>query len=260
MEKELEDPPILFYKLDMPYGQFSNFYGPHKKKRGCMLVKLCIDGEEWATTEHYYQAMKYKSSDTASIHTIEYMNLIKSSRTPGVATQLARQKLGGRWAWQQALTQTIQKYLDLGVCIRKDWESVKEEVMLKALVAKFGPDNPELMNLLLSTGNRRLVEHTSRDPYWGDGKDGNGQNRLGYLLELVRTMIRTNEPVTNEPVTNEPETNEPVKTKSVTNEPVTNEPVKTKSVKTKSVTNEPVKTKSVTSIQNYFTRLNQSPG
>ncbi len=227
--------------------------------------KLCIDGEEWATTEHYYQAMKYKSSNTASIHTIEYMNLIKSSHTPGVATQLARQKLGGRWAWQQALTQTIQKYLDLGVCIRKDWESVKEEVMLKALVAKFGPDNPELMNLLLSTGNRRLVEHTSRDPYWGDGKDGNGQNRLGYLLELVRTMIRTNEPVTNEPVTtksvtNESVTNESVKTKSVTNESVTNESVKTEPVKTKSVKTEPVKTKSVTSIQNYFTRLNQSPG
>lgn len=186
------DEPILFYALDMPYGQFSNFYGPHKKKRGCMLVKLCIDGEEWATTEHYYQAMKYKIDGDCSPHTVEYMNLIKSSRTPGVATQLARQKQGGRWAWQQALNETIQKYIDLGVCIRKDWDSVKEEVMLKALMVKFGPDNPELMQLLLGTGNRRIVEHSSRDPYWGDGKDGKGQNRLGYLLELVRTTIRAN--------------------------------------------------------------------
>ena len=60
--------------------------------------------------------------------------------------------------------------------------------MLTALRAKFS-GHPQLTRLLLDTGTRRLVEHTTNDSYWGDGGNGSGQNRLGHLLMQVRDEI-----------------------------------------------------------------------
>jgi len=57
--------------------------------------------------------------------------------------------------------------------------------MRKGLRLKFS-QNPHLLELLLSTGNRLLVEHTVNDNYWGDGGDGSGKNRLGHILMEVR--------------------------------------------------------------------------
>ena len=34
----------------------------------------------------------------------------------------------------------------------------------------------------METGDRKLIEHTDKDKYWGDGGDGKGENRLGILL------------------------------------------------------------------------------
>jgi ribA/ribD-fused uncharacterized protein len=44
--------------------------------------------------------------------------------------------------------------------------------------------------VLLGTGDAKLVEHTERDAYWGDGGDGSGQNRLGQILMQVRDELR----------------------------------------------------------------------
>lgn len=46
--------------------------------------------------------------------------------------------------------------------------------------------NPELRKRLLETGDRKIVEHTEEDSYWGDGGDGSGQNRLGVLYMKLR--------------------------------------------------------------------------
>ncbi|MAZ56127.1 MAG: swarming motility protein YbiA, partial [Flavobacteriales bacterium] len=43
---------------------------------------------------------------------------------------------------------------------------------------------------LLSTGDRELVEHTTRDSFWGDGGDGTGANQLGKGLMRIRTQLR----------------------------------------------------------------------
>ncbi len=71
---------------------------------------------------------------------------------------------------------------------RKNWESVKEQVMRKALRAKF-EQHPELRALLLATAPAKLVEHTENDAYWGDGGNGKGKNRLGYLLMELREQL-----------------------------------------------------------------------
>jgi hypothetical protein len=45
-------------------------------------------------------------------------------------------------------------------------------------------------NLLLSTGNAMIVEHTANDSYWGDGGDGSGLNMLGKVLMEIRNELR----------------------------------------------------------------------
>ena len=73
--------------------------------------------------------------------------------------------------------------------MRKGWsQGVKDVVMLKALRAKFN-QNDELKTMLLGTGEAKLVEHTEKDSYWGDGGDGSGENMLGKLLIQVRQEL-----------------------------------------------------------------------
>ena len=72
--------------------------------------------------------------------------------------------------------------------LRRDWESVKVSVMREALLAKF-EQHPQLRELLLSTADAKLVEHTERDDYWGDGGNGSGRNMLGQLLMEVRRRL-----------------------------------------------------------------------
>lgn len=68
---------------------------------------------------------------------------------------------------------------------RGDWYQVRESIMLEVLKAKF-QQHPELSELLLATGNAYLVEKSNRNPFWTDGGDGKGKNRLGELLMQVR--------------------------------------------------------------------------
>jgi ribA/ribD-fused uncharacterized protein len=61
--------------------------------------------------------------------------------------------------------------------------------MREAVLAKF-TQHPRLRELLLSTGDATLVEHTVNDRYWGDGGDGSGKNTLGQILLSVREQLR----------------------------------------------------------------------
>ena len=90
-----------------------------------------------------------------------------------------------------ALHPQAQKAKSLGASkefpIRHDWDTYREEVMRKALKAKF-EQNPELKQLLLSTQGRPLYEATT-DPYWGQGRTKKGKNRLGILLMELRDSM-----------------------------------------------------------------------
>ena len=48
----------------------------------------------------------------------------------------------------------------------------------------------ELRLLLLSTGDEELQEAAPTDYYWGIGRDGNGQNKLGLILMRLRAELR----------------------------------------------------------------------
>ena len=65
--------------------------------------------------------------------------------------------------------------------------------MTEAVRAKF-TQHPWLRDLLLSTGEAHLIEHTRNDRYWGDGGDGTGKNKLGLILMEIRAELRRAEP------------------------------------------------------------------
>ena len=171
---------ILFYTADKsPYAVFSNYY-VHRQP-------LLIGNLTYASVEHYFQSRKFNYKG-ASSSSRKYSRLIRESSTPNKARELAGQTIKGGWPWRIELNKEIQKYVDRGVTLHKNWENVKNGVMLKALRAKFAQDE-DCRKVLLSTGDKILVEHTSRDRYWGDGGDGTGLNMLGHLLMLVRDEI-----------------------------------------------------------------------
>lgn len=75
------------------------------------------------------------------------------------------------------------------VKLRPDWERVKDSIMFDAVRAKF-TQHKELKELLLSTGDAKIIEHTVNDSYWGDGGNGKGKNMLGKILMKVRKELK----------------------------------------------------------------------
>lgn len=144
-----ESGAIRFYRVNEPYGFMSNF----------AKYPVDLDGKRWPTSEHYFQAQKFAGSPEEE-H-------IRSVTSADEAARLGRRLPG----------------------LRPDWEAVKDDVMLKALRAKF-VQHATLRRQLLETGDRELVEHTRNDSYWADGGDGSGRNRLGELLMQVRQELR----------------------------------------------------------------------
>ena len=70
--------------------------------------------------------------------------------------------------------------------VRSDWDSVKIDVMYRALKCKFSI-YPHLNSMLLSTAGSVLVEASPHDLFWGGGRDGEGLNYLGRLLMQLRS-------------------------------------------------------------------------
>jgi ribA/ribD-fused uncharacterized protein len=142
---------IEFYSTGDEYGEFSNF----------AAFPFTLDGKQWPTSEHYFQAQKFKVE--------AYREKIRKANSPMIAAHLGRSRK---------------------VPIRREWESVKVEVMRRAVVAKFAAHN-ELQALLLSTGDEKLIEAADRDDFWGCAASGYGQNWLGRILMEVRASLQS---------------------------------------------------------------------
>jgi ribA/ribD-fused uncharacterized protein len=140
---------VRFFSKSDTYREFSNF----------APFPIELDGERWPTTEHYYQAQKFTDPDLQA--------RIRAAEKPIIAKKLA------------------EKYRDK---IRPDWDSVKDEVMYRAVRCKF-ESHSELRDLLRATGNEDIVEAAPTDYYWGVGSDGSGQNKLGRIIERIRAEL-----------------------------------------------------------------------
>lgn len=110
-------------------------------------------------------------------------------RSTEAAYQWAKCSNETRAAAFAAMSPAEAKKAGRSLRLRPDWEFVKEKVMLALLRQKFGPDNPDLRDQLLATGDLYLEETNHwGDKYWGVC-GGVGKNRLGELLMLVRKEL-----------------------------------------------------------------------
>lgn len=138
---------VVFFKTKEKWGEFSNF-SQHSFEDE--------HGRIWKTSEHYYQAHK---------------TLVESQFD---------EILNAKTAWESA---------NLGrspaLQLRSDWDSVKLDVMRRALKLKF-TQNKECFLALMESRDSVIVELSYNDQYWGRTPDGFGENWLGKLLMELR--------------------------------------------------------------------------
>jgi len=136
----------------------TSFHGEFRWLSNFWPALVTLDGKEFPSVEHAYQAAK-----TFDIETRErFANIMLK---PGDAKRMGRR-----------------------VNIRPDWESVKLEVMLNLLREKF--KCADMRKKLLATGDAELTEGNNwNDTFWGVC-NGRGNNHLGKLLMQVRNELR----------------------------------------------------------------------
>ncbi len=146
---------IRFYRAsEKPYGPFSNLY----------RRPIIFEGEEFATSEHAYQAGKARKPSVRK--------WLMDAPSPALLAMAAH----GLYYWDVA----------------PGWSSSKFDRMRSVLVAKF-TQHQDLQELLLSTGEARLVESATVDNevnrLWGE-VGGVGKNMLGIMLMELRQKLR----------------------------------------------------------------------
>lgn len=142
---------IYFYRVNEPYGCFSNF-SPHGFE---------LHGKWWHSSEHYFQAQKFVGTP--------HEEAIRLAKGPKEAATMGRSRKRP---------------------LRTDWEEVKDDVMRTAVYHKF-KSHPNIRDILLSTENEIIIENSPIDWYWGCGADHTGKNRLGEILMEVREKLKS---------------------------------------------------------------------
>lgn len=148
---------IQFYRAnEKPYGVFSNLY----------RRPIEFEGRVYPTAEHAYQAGKARRP--------EVKEWILAAPSPALLAMAAH----GLYYWD----------------VTPGWSKTKFDRMKKILIAKF-TQHQDLRDILLATGNKRLVESATVDNpvnrLWGE-VNGKGQNMLGRLLIEVRAELASN--------------------------------------------------------------------
>lgn len=146
---------IRFFGKNGKFALFSNFaYSPVE-----------IGGLIYSTNEHYFQSSKFVDTDP------EYAEKVRLAKTPHESKNLGKSKahrIHPHWGGM-------------------DGESIR--VMRRVLFCK-ALQNREFYNLLLSTGDAKIIEASPWDKFWGEGSDKTGKNMLGKLLEELRDNLR----------------------------------------------------------------------
>ncbi|WP_437290527.1 NADAR family protein [Sorangium sp. So ce406] len=142
---------LSFYVPRDEYGCFSNF----------SLHGFAVDGRYWPTVEHYFQAQRFAGT--------EHEERVRLAATPRLAKEMGR---------------------DRRLPLRTDWESVKDDVMRRAVLRKF-ETHADIREILLATGDEEIVESSPSDYYWGCGAEGVGRNMLGKILMETRALLRS---------------------------------------------------------------------
>ena len=119
-----------------------------------------LDGAQWPTVEHYYQAMKFEDA--------AYREAIRSAATPKEAAKLGKNRLRKR---------------------RKDWKNNTVIYMTRGSYIKCR-QYPEVAAALMESGDTEIAELNSYDYFWGSGRDMRGHNHFGKLWMGIRQKLR----------------------------------------------------------------------
>ncbi len=158
---------VYFYEAAERWGDFAN------TARG---MPITIDNRTYPTNENYYQASKFDVTDP-------------------------------NFTWAQTYGQAPgQSYAKFPPAVRSRLTNGPvpsfdaKKTMWKSMVAKF-KQNPSVRWKLIATHQAIIVENTKRlnelykvlkiDNIWGAGLDGNGENRLGIFLMVMRQQLQT---------------------------------------------------------------------
>jgi hypothetical protein len=149
---------IRFYRAnEKPYGAFSNLF----------RRPVFFEDTIFPTSEHAYQAGKARKPEVRA--------WLLAAPSPALVAMAAH----GLYTWD----------------IVPDWAATKFDRMRHIVAAKFS-QHADLADLLLSTGESRLVESATVDNAvnrtWGE-VNGRGQNMLGIMLMEVRDALRSGE-------------------------------------------------------------------
>ena len=140
----------------------NSFKGEYAWASNFALYGFRYDNILYPSNEHFFQAMKTLVQEERVV--------ISRATSPGIAKRMGRK-----------------------VTLRKDWNSIKDEVMLYGCRQKF--KHCTIAVKLIGTYPQGLVEgNLWHDNYWGNcycAKCTNipGKNKLGHLLEVVRLEL-----------------------------------------------------------------------
>lgn len=135
----------------------NKFTGKYRFLSNFYPVKIKTDGLTYPSVEHYFQASKS-------------LNITKRKEIATIKSPAAAKRAGKN------------------LILRKDWEAVKDTIMLHGVTLKF-LHNADLRDKLIATYPRKLIEgNTWGDTYWGIC-NGKGRNVLGKILMIVRFSL-----------------------------------------------------------------------
>jgi len=119
-----------------------------------------IWSKTWMTSEHAYQAQKFITRE-------DIQEKIQCARSAHDAKVIAREH-----AFE----------------VHGGWEKEKIVVMMDICQAKL-EQHPFIQKRLLETGDREIIEDSSKDSFWGWGPDKKGENNLGKIWMTLRAEM-----------------------------------------------------------------------
>ncbi|MFL0803548.1 MAG: NADAR family protein [Agarilytica sp.] len=138
--------------------QFSRFDTDHLLSTAARKIEL--EGQEWASAEHYVHAMLAANASLA--------DRIKNAGSAQQAYDLNK-------PWYRAK--------------KRGWKGLRRVLMTRALYTLVQM-YPDIKAYLMETGEQKLSETSLYDHYWGVGRDWRGENMAGRTWMDVRKKLR----------------------------------------------------------------------